>query len=148
MEKICLDNIISALLFLGFDKVDSLLISYTTKNILESDMYHFELDNDSLPSLYNYVELSSGTFKLNEQSIEKINHGFKENIKKILALHSNKRLIEYLKTVDFTDIVLLKLNSIGIKNALELNNLFSNKEKQIIMNIFDINVEKEEHLKK
>ena len=141
MEKICLENIISGLMFIGFDKVDSLLLGYVTEGVLNSDLYHFVLEDDAIPTLYNHIDYLDGVYKFqgNEDidSIVKLKN-FDMTMKSFLALHSNKKLIECLKTLNYKDIVMKKISSIGIENIDDMNNLFSLKEKEIIMNIFGI----------
>ena len=148
MEKICIENIISGLMFIGFDKVDSLLLNYTTEAIFNSGIYAFKFDDDAIVSLYNYIDIEDNIFKFKEgESLNSIVTSNKVKdlpMKTLLALHSNKKIIEVLKTIDFKKIILRKISSIGINNLSEMNYLFSSKEKEIIMNIFGITLNSNE----
>ena len=151
MEKICLENILSGLMFIGFDKVDSLLLSYTTDSILKSDMYHFVLEDDTIPTLYNHIEFSDGVYKFfddeNLESDIKLKN-LKVPMKTFLALHSSKKIIECLKNIDYKNIILKKISSIGLDNLNDMNYLFSSKEKEVIMNIFGITLNSNKGLHK
>ena len=144
MEKISLENILSGLLFLGFDKVDSLLLGYTTEELLKSKLYHFVMENDISSTLYNHLDYVDGVYQYQEgenlDSIIKLKN-LNVPMKSFLALNSNKKVIECLKTLDFKNIIIKKISSIGINNIDEMNYLFSDKEKDIIMNIFGIRLD-------
>lgn len=151
MEKICLDNILSALLFYGFDKVDSLLLYYTTKNVLTADEFKFVLDQDSLPTLFKYVEFKDNTYQLkNGMSLSdevEVGNKIVMPIKNILALHSNKKLMKYLKSVDFSNIILQKITNLKPENINEVAYLFSTKEKNIISNGLGLEFEEKNIIK-
>lgn len=151
MEKISLENIVSGLMFMGFDKVDSLLLGYTTEELLKSNLYHFALKYDESSSLYKHLDYVDGTYQFrddeNLDSIIKLKN-LNMPMKTFLALHSNKKILECLKILDFKDIVIKKISSIGINNINEMNYLFSLKEKEIIMNIFGITLNNNKVLRK
>jgi len=141
MEKISLENIISGLMFIGFDKVDSLLLGYATEELLKSDMYRFVLEEDTTTSLYKHIDYVDGVYQFKEdETLDSmiIFKKLKMPMKTFLVLHSNKKLIDTLKTINFQEIVLKKISSIGVNNLSDMNYLFSSKEKEIIMNIFGI----------
>ena len=152
MEKICLENLISGLMFVGFDKVDSLLLEYSFEELMKQDLHKIQLGDVAIPSLYNYVEFVDGSFKLkNNYDLDddiKLKNDVMISVRKILALHSNKRLIECLKRINYKDIVLKKISRIGVNNLSSMNNLFSSKEKEIIMNIFGITLDNSKVLRK
>jgi hypothetical protein len=54
------------------------------------------------------------------------------------ALHTNKKLIEYLSNLDFRKIILKKIKTLGIDRVDSFDLLFSNKEKDIISDMFGI----------
>lgn len=145
MEKISLENVLSGLLFLGFDKVDSLLLGYTTEELLKSNLYHFVMEDDSSAKLYNHLDYVDGVYQFKEDedldSIIKLKN-LSMPMKTFLALNSNKKLIECLKLLDFKDVIIKKISSIGINNIDEVNHLFSDKEKDI-MNTYGIKVNKQ-----
>ena len=149
MEKISLENIISGLMFMGFDKVDSLLLGYTTEELLKSNLYHFALKYDESSALYKHLNYVDGTYQFrddeNLDSIIKLKN-LNMPMKTFLALHSNKKLIEVLKSIDFKNVVLKKISTIGLSNLNEMNYLFSSKEKEIIMNIFGITLNNNKRL--
>ena len=151
MEKICLENVLSGLLFLGFDKVDSLLLGYTIEELLQSDMYYFAMEDDESSTLYKHLDYVNGVYQFKEcmslNSIIKLKN-LNISMNTFLALHSNKKLIECLKSLDFRNIVIKKISCIGINNINEMNYLFSSKEKEIIMNIFGITLNNSKVLRK
>lgn len=151
MEKISLENIISGLMFMGFDKVDSLLLGYTTEELLKSNLYHFALEYDESSALYKHLDYVDGTYQFrddeNLDSIIKLKN-INMPMKTFLALHSNKKILECLNLLDFKDIVIKKISNIGINNINEMNHLFSLKEKEIIMNIFGITLNNNKVLRK
>lgn len=140
MVNICLEDVISGLMYLGFDKVDNLLLGYVLETVLKSNMYNFKLVDYTSLSLYRYIDFDNNIYQLKSEDELKSNEITSLPIKNVLALNSNKKLIDFLKNVDFKDIVLKKVKCIGLNNLCNMNYLFSNYEKMIIMEIFDINL--------
>ena len=54
------------------------------------------------------------------------------------ALHTNKKLIEYLSNLDFINIVQKKAKMVGLGRLQEKEELFSSKEKEILYEIFGV----------
>ena len=144
MEKINTEILVSSLFTVGFDKVDGMLYTYT--------LGHISLDNQSLPLFHfeesetsdkfnEYVDYDGITFKLKEGITLNTNVGHNEEHPWPLgkALHTNKKLIEYLSKLDFREIVIKKVITLGIDKIADFPTLFSEKEKAIICEVFGIN---------
>lgn len=140
MEKINTEILISSLISIGFDKVDSLLYTYTLAK-LTTDNYRlktFCFEEKEFSQTFNkYIEYSNMSFKLkNDYTLDTNVSPRKEQIWPIKKeLHTNEKLIEYLNILDFSEIISKKLETYNMQTTTEFNkSILSNKEIEIIKN--------------
>ena len=130
--------LVSSLFVLGFDSVDSMLFTYTLGKLsLDNHKLNlFEFKDDLTTNTFNkYVDYNGITFKLKE------GYSLDTNVSPIegrnfplrYALQTNKKLLEYLESVDFREIMSKKVSTMGYERLDKFDYLFSNKEKQIIL---------------
>lgn len=143
MEKINTEILVSSLFIVGFDKVDNLLFTYTLGqlSIDNHELQLFEFEDSETSSKFNeYVDYDGTVFKLKDGVTLKTNvshvSGHEWPLKR--ALHSNRKLIEYLLKLDFKKIIYRKIETLGIDKINSFPSLFSDKEKEIINEMFGI----------
>ncbi len=137
--KITLENIISSLLCINFDRIDNLLCTLTIGYIIlhqnEDSRYHFEIINQPFSETFqSYIEYDGYGFKLkdNYNLLSKVGiHPYYRTLKTRLQA-GNDKLIEYLRTIDYKEIIKRKLNMLGPYAMNEYAFLFSEQEKCII----------------
>ena len=101
--KINTEDLVSSLLFIGFDKVDSVLFSYTLRKISTQSTFQFE-DHMLTKSFNNYIEFDGISFKLKEGlSLDKSKKDYNPSFR--MALIRKQELTNYLKTIDFSEII-------------------------------------------
>ena len=134
MEKINTEKIISTLLVYGFDKVDSLLYTLVLGK-LTLDNYNsngrlFEFEDKKTSVFFDiYVKNDGFTYSLIDgydldTRVETHIEGYYTTLKK--ALHPSQTLLEYFDKIDFKEIIIKKIASIGADKIEEFNFLFSN----------------------
>ena len=143
MEKINTESLVASLFAVGFDKVDNLLYAYTLGelSIDNSKKHLFELENCEVSQAFNeYVDYDGIAFKLKDGFTLDTNVSPKEGYTYPLsrAIHVNPTLTDYLSGVDFRKIILKKIGELGPEQAGSFPKLFSDKEKEIISDMFDI----------
>ena len=155
MSKINSEIIISSLFRIGFDQVDSLLYTYTLGKIFQdnAELNLFEYENKELSETFNkYIDNDGNVYKFKDGydlntivSLKPI-----QNIELPLykVLNINSLLIEYLKEIDFKEIIFKKIVSLGIDKINDFEKLFSDKEKEIISEMFGIDKMNKERSKK
>lgn len=144
MEKINTEILISSLFVIGFDKVDATLYTYIlgSLSIENGNVKLFEFAEEEPTKIFNeYIDYDGIVFSLKkgislETNVSPVKTQYWPLEK---ALHTNRRLIEYLSNMNFKEIVIKKIKDIGFERIENLNFMFSNKEKDIICEIFGIN---------
>ena len=138
MININSEMLVSSLFVLGFDSIDGMLFTYTLGKLSldNQKLKLFNFKDDTITSTFNkYVEYDGITFKLKE------GYSLDTNVFPIegrnfplrYALQTNKKLLEYLESVDFREIISKKVSTMGYERLDKFDYLFSNKEKQIIL---------------
>lgn len=137
MEKIISsEDLISSLLVLGFERVDPLLYSLVLGNIYfeQKEKFRFEEKEYSV-QFKQFVECDEVFYKLKDGLFMDTDTGLLENkiitIEKFLSA-GNRELINYLKKMDFKDVILRKKEILGITSIEEAKDLFSKKEREIL----------------
>ena len=143
MEKINTEILVSSLFIIGFDKIDSLLFTYTLGqlSIDNHKLQLFEFEDSQTSQKFNEnVDYDGVVFKLKDGITLKTNVSHVSDYKWPLekALHSNRKLIEYLSNLDFKKIIYRKVETLGVDKINRFSLLFSAKEKEIINKIFGI----------
>lgn len=101
--KINTEDLVSSLLFIGFDKVDSVLFSYTLGKISTQNNIQFE-DQMLSKSFSNYIVFDGISFKLKEGlSLDRNKKDYNPSFR--MALIRKQELTNYLKTIDFSEII-------------------------------------------
>jgi len=137
MEVINTEILISSLFRAGFDKVDSLLFTFTLAKISINNCKNklFQFKDRELGILFNkYVDSKNFVFKLKDgytlTTRIKVNNYV---VPLAMALNTNSLLVDYLNNLDFSEIILKKARFLGIKNTLEIDeDRFSHKEIEIL----------------
>ena len=139
MNRITTENIVSSLLVLGFDRVDSLLYSYVLGKItLENKQFSFSDEQFSgfFNSVVDYDELG---FRLKPGYTLDTNVSL--NPTSVLPLQRmlnvNPVLLDYLKQFDFREVIYRKIQACNF-NLDNLSSYFCKKEKEIIADMFGI----------
>lgn len=143
MINVNTEMLVSSLFILGFDSVDSILFTYTLGKLSldNQKLKQFKIKDDLTTNTFNkYIEYNGIAFKLkdgynldtNTSPIE----GYHFPLK--YALQTNKKLLEYLESIDFKEIVSRKISTIGYEKLERFDYLFSNKEKQIMFEMSEI----------
>jgi len=143
MEKINTEELISALFIVGFDKIDSLLFTYTLGKLSIDNrvMQTFEFEDKECSDTFNkYVTYDNDTYHLVEDcDIDTFILVGDKNLPLRKILHTNKKLITYLSLLDFSEIVLKKIMLLGDNGIDTLASHFCDKEREIISKLFGIN---------
>ena len=153
MEKINTEILVSSLFTIGFDKVDALLYTYTLGqlSIDNNKLQLFEFEESEISQKFNeYVDYNGIIFKLKDDITLDTNVSPTENHTWPLgkALHTNKKLVEYLSELDFRKIIIKKIESLGVDRIDSYDLLFSAKEKEIMHRMFEIeNMHRENAIK-
>lgn len=141
MEKINTEILVSSLLVAGFDRVDAFLFSYTLGQISIDNrkLQMFDFKDSETTSFFNeYVDYDGISFKLREGVTLDTNvspaSGYEWSLKG--ALHTNKVLLRYLEGLDFREIILRKIVALGVDKLDDLGEMFCDREKEIIRQIF------------
>lgn len=138
MEKINTEVLVSSLFNVGFDKVDAALFTYTLGRLAIDNrkMQLFEFSDSETHQIFNkYVDYDGIVFRfkdgINLETMASYN-GEKFYPLKML-LNSSKKLIKYLSQLDFSEIVLKKVENYGIHSLEQIDeNIFSQKELEIL----------------
>ena len=142
MEKINSEILISSLFMLGFDQVDSLLYTYTLGKIMteNTQLKLFEFKDEKTSQIFNeYIEYDNNKFKFkNGCDLNTIVLYHNIDLPLYKALNINSILVEYLKTLDFKEIIVKKIMALGTDRINNYKELFSHKEKEIIYEMFGI----------
>lgn len=141
MEKINTEVLVSSLFNIGFDKVDNVLFTYTLGqlSIDNQQLQLFEFEDSETHQLFNkYVDYDGIVFKLKDEitldTMVSYNNEKFYPLKKML--NTNKKLIEYLSQLDFSEIVLKKAKLYGMQNIEQIDKYrFSNKELEILQQL-------------
>ena len=151
MEKINTEILVSSLFLLGFDRVDSLLYTYTLgelySDISNMKLFDFE-DNEFSQKFERYVYHDDNIFKLKKgfSLISNVGDDYYLPLKE--SLNTNRKLLECLNKLDFRKIVLKKILSLGIDQIDNFDRLFSSREKEIMYTMFGIENMHRENMKK
>ena len=133
METVSTEDIVSCLLTLGYDQVDTLLVSLINGKLsLEGD---FEIVDEHCSNIFQkYVETNDIIFKLKKNVNLDIN--ISEDKEKPLTLRQffskKKKLLEFLNNIDLERLVYQKIKMIGVANVNKYREIFSNKEKELL----------------
>ena len=143
MEKINTEMILSSLFLIGFDRVDEIFLDNLIGKILyeKREKHQFELEEEEPSDIFNfYFEHKSTVYKLKDgydmNSIVQVNDRDIVNLKDLLL--TNDKLLEYLCDCDFKDVIEKKIKEIGIGRVEKHANLFSNREKEIMAEMYRI----------
>ncbi len=137
MEVINTEALVSSLLVMGFDKIDSLLYVYTlgqlTIDNTKTKDFSFQ-DQEISPDFEKYIEFDGSVYRLKEgytldTNISPIN-GHTYTLRD--RFQSHKKLLEYLSTVDFKSIVLKKANNMLAPEK----EFFCDKELELVPELF------------
>lgn len=118
MESICTEDIISSLIVIGFESVDSLLFTYTLGDLsINPDARgKFKyVDAELSKEFSKYICYDGLKFQLKDglQLDTKVPvKGLNVSIPIIRKLQANKKLVEYLNDLDFSEIVSKKIGNI------------------------------------
>lgn len=141
MEKINTEVLVSSLFSIGFDKVDTALFTYTIGqlSIDNQQLQLFDFEDSETHQMFNkYVDYDGIAFKLKGEitldTMVSYNNERFYPLKKML--NTNKKLIEYLSQLDFSEIVLKKAKLYGMQNIEQVDKYrFSNKELEILQKL-------------
>ena len=123
-------KLISFLFKLGFDKIDPILFTYTLGEITKDGAFSFE-EQDTSKAFKKYVVFYDGFIRLKDGYSLDTNISCNESIPITIgqSLFGNKYLFDYLSTLDFTDIILKKVEAYDIGTTGEVKkDFFSTKE--------------------
>ncbi len=141
MEKINTEILVSSLLIIGFDKVDPALYTYTLGK-LTIDNYKlklFELEEAETSKTFNeFIYYDGITFKLKNGYSLNTNISPKQEYTwpLINSLHKSNKLIDYLNSIDFSEIVLKKAEIYGIQSISQIDeSKFNYKEIEILKHL-------------
>ena len=138
MEKINSEILVSSLFKVGFDKVDSVFYTFVLGELkVLNAPFKFE-ESEYSETFKKYVDYKDLIYKLKDGITldTMVNNDNEHYFPLKRMLNSNIRLVEYLKTLDYKKIIIKKISFLGIENIYKFKELFSNKEKEIIYNIF------------
>ena len=136
MEKINTEIVISSLFLTGFDRVDPVFfVLVLGKIMIDNDYETFCFEEGTFSKTFElFTEYNGVIYKLKDGLSIDTNLGYKTLGK---TLNTNKKLVDYLNSLDFNDIVLKKIDIYEITGIDdEKLDLFSDKEITILKRIF------------
>ena len=120
MEKINTEILVESLFAIGFDKVDAMFYTYTLGKLTIDDrkLRLFEFEESETSKIFDeFIDYDGIVFKLKDgYSLDtniSPNEGYIWPLKN--SLHRNRKLIEYLSNLDFSEIILKRQNRIVYK---------------------------------
>lgn len=138
MEKINNESIISTLFILGFDRVDTILYSNILNEIIRNKNFKMVCTEET-NIFKKFIDYNGIRYKIKDDyniNSEVINmNGKKYTLKEILPV--NKELEKFLKTLNYEEIIKRKISILGNNNMIQLDYLFSEKEKKIIEKLYE-----------
>ena len=144
MEIINTEMVVSSLICEGFEQVDALLYTYVLSqlSIDNQKMQTFAFEDAELSRLFHeFVDYNGIIFQLKKGISLETDVSLRKD--KILplkrVLRTNKRLLSYLKQLDYRPIVIKKLSLFCEEKISHFDLLFSKKEKDMICQMFGIN---------
>ena len=139
MEKINTETLVSSLFLAGFDRVDSLLFTYTLGKISKNfpdEKFIFKDDEEST-KFRKYIDYKDGIYQFKDGY--DLNTNVSTNCNRIYLLRAilctSSIVTSYLSKLDFSDIVSKKAETIGLEKISDYDYLFSLKEKEILSNM-------------
>jgi hypothetical protein len=148
MEKINSEILLSSLLINGFNQVDGLLYTYIL-GYVSKEKKQFEFDECPPSPIFNtYVDFDGLVCKLKDGFTMETDVSAVEDTYFPLrkALQTNDKLLDYLDNVDYRVVIMKKINALGIEKIDELEVLFSEKEKEIIKEMFGMKPKSKEKI--
>ena len=136
MEKVNMEMVISSLLIMGFDKVDSILAIFTVGQ-LSIDNHKtglFSFENEEFSKTFDeYIECVNSVYKFKDGYDLDSNVSFDNDKYWPLKnrLHTNEKLLAYLSSLDFTTIIQRKIDFIGKNNISNLT-IYLVKKKNLL----------------
>lgn len=138
MEKINTEVLVSSLFNIGFDKVDAALFTYTLGKLAIDNrkVQLFEFSDSETNQIFNkYIDYDGIVFRfkdgINLETMASYNGEVFYPLK--MLLNSSKNLIKYLSQLDFSEIVLKKVEIYEIQSLEQIDeNIFSQKELEIL----------------
>lgn len=157
------ENLISALFILGFEQIDSFFLTAIMANlsinsrknkfyqiILEDEHYDcildFKQDTELSKPFFKFVDVNFMT-KLKDGinmdsdvakviELNNVNYSFRQYISSL----NNRLLAKYIEqNIDLSKIVIEKISVYGKDNVMYFKDIFSDKEKSMLLEIFGIN---------
>lgn len=138
MYNISTEDIVKSLFAMGFEKVDTVLFGLViaTTKFEENGFKFSDLPFTQIFLKYMNYDGVIFTFKegvtLDTEITISKNHSWT-----LRRLFNHNRLINYLSTLDFKDIVLRKIEYLGEETLGEFDYLFSEKEKKLAPEYFN-----------
>lgn len=143
MDIINTEMIVMALLGIGFDKIDSILLALVTgKIVLDCKDTGFKFKDMKPSSLFTQNIKYDGTCFIIKENIFTFKNFSEEYSKEHLNVrlrNQNRRLTEYLKNIDYTEIILAKIYFLDVTDYKQRLELFSKKEIEIIESYYKEN---------
>lgn len=138
MYNISTEDIVKALFAMGFEKVDTVLFGLvlSTSKFEENG---FKFSDLPLTQIFlRYMDYDGYVFTFKEgvtlDTEMPISKSYGWTLRR---LFNHNRLINYLSTLDFKDIVLRKIEYLGEETLGEFDYLFSEKEKKLAPEYFN-----------
>ena len=142
MEKINTEMLLSSLMEIGFDKVDTYLYKYTLNQVLSdnSESQSFQFEDSEISRYFNeYIDCDGKMIQLKDGvTLNTLIRDGKQFYPLRSKLSTNQNLFEYLSNLDFRQIIVKKIASLNVDRVDEFEQLFSDKEKEIINKMFGI----------
>ena len=138
MYNISTEDIVKSLFAMGFEKVDTVLFGLvlSTSKFEENG---FKFSDLPLTQIFlRYMDYDGYVFTFKEGVTLDTEMPISKNYSWTLRrLFNHNRLINYLSTLDFKDIVLRKIKYLGEERLEEFDYLFSEKEKKLAPEYFE-----------
>lgn len=138
METINTEIVVGSLFQLGFDKVDGFLFEFVLTQLIidnnKTDMFKFK-DIMTTDFFNKYVYFNGIVFKLKDEITldTMVSYNNEKYYPLGKMLNTNKKLIEYLSQLDYSEIVLKKAEIYGVYDINKIDErLFSKKEIEIL----------------
>ena len=146
MEKYNTENLIFTLFALGFEQIDSIFLTVIVGKISteQIELQQFKYEEKAFTKQFEgLVDFDGLVYKLKDGlTLESDTKLFKDKVYTINELFIagvvNKKLLRYFTNFDFRDIIIHKINLIGLDRIGQLSCLFSDKEKNIMYDMFGI----------